>query len=360
VPTFQLNSTTPFLLHAGGASKSVIIANQDTTNGILLGSELGIYAAQASGTTGGILTTPEVTEVVPGQSYTFDGDDDIYGIALNGNPVVNVAEKAQNTQVALAGTNLVTPSTPLSFAKQQFFVGVSNNFMVGPARLNQPSYEMQVQVSTNSSATVPFIDMYVIWADSISGFIVAEEEWVLPANAPFGSPNVYTIKGPTKGDTLSMNFVNPDPGFTIEINFAVVVNSRSLLRDRIYTLSYSAPPGYVGPNVHGFADIIASIDGMSVAPGTQARLLPPYAGDVWLWVDQAGNTAANASFVLQAAPTSLLGTAPFFGAMPTGGGPGGSGTVIRFPRAPVLLTYTNSGTSTSTVDAKVIALDERN
>lgn len=361
MPTFQIGTATPFMLYAGGSAKSVIIANQDTTNGIIVGNELGIYAAQAAGS--GILTTPDITEIVPGQSYTFDGTDDIYGLALNGNPVVNVAPRATGTQVALAGTALVTPSTPLAFAKSTFFVGVSNNHIAGPTMLNQPSYELQVQFATNVAATVPFVDMVVIWNDTVSGLVVAEEEWVLACGTPFGSPNVYTIKGPSKGDQVTINFINPDPGFTQQITFTMLVNSRSLNRDKIYTLAYTAPPGFTGPGVPGagFTNVIATVNGMNINGGSsQSRLFPPYAGDVWFWVDQQGNTSANANFQLQVAPISIFGSAPFFGAGPSGGTPTGQGTVMRWPRGHVLLTYTNGGGSPSTVNAKVIALDENN
>lgn len=362
MPTFQLGTVTPFLLYAGGSAQSVIIANQDTTNAVIVGSELGIYAAQAA-SGGGILTTPDITEIVPGQSYTYDGSQDIYGLALNGNPVVNVAPGAQNTQAALAGTNLVTPSTPLAFSKSTFTVGASSNHLAGPTMLNQPSYELQVQVGTNVAATVPFIDMIIIWNDSISGLVVAEEEWVLGAGAPLASKNVYAIKGPSKGDQVTINFVNPDPAFGIQITFTLLVNSRSLNRDKIYPLAYAAPPGFTGPGIAGggFTDVIATVNGMTVAGGgSQSRLFPPYAGDVWFWVDQQGNTAANANFQLQVAPTSIFGTAPFFGAGPSGGTPTGQGTVMRWPRGHVLLTYTNGGGSPSTVNSKVIALDENN
>jgi hypothetical protein len=361
MPTFQIGKSTPFLLHAGGSANSVIIANQDTTNSIIVGSELGIYTAQSSGTTGGLLSTPDITEIVPGQSYTFDGSQDIYALAVTGNPVVNVAPGAQNTQVALAGTNMVTPSTPLAFAKSTITVPPNGNHILGPTMLNQPSYELQVQVSTNVAATVPFIDMTVIWNDTVSGLVVAEEEWVLGANSPIGTPNVYVIKGPTKGNQVTLNFVNLDSGFGIQNTFTMVVNSRSLNRDKIYPLSYAAPPGFVSSGVAGFTNVIATVNGMNVpASGSSSRLFPPYAGDVWFWVDQQGNTAANAFFELQVAPTSFFGSAPFFGAGPSGGTPTGQGTVMRWPRGHVLLTYTNNGVSPSTVNAKVIALDENN
>jgi hypothetical protein len=191
--------------------------------------------------------------------------------------------------------------------------------------------------------------------------VVAEEEWVLGAAAPFGSPNVYSIKGPTKGDQVTLNFINLDPGFSIQTTFTMLVNSRNLNRDKIYTLSYAAPPGFIGPNVPGFTDVIASVDGANINAGnTITRLFPPYAGDVWFWMDQQGNTAANCFFTLQVAPTSFFGTAAFFGASQAGGPATGTGSVIRFPRGHVLMTYTNNGVSPSTIDCKVIALDENN
>jgi hypothetical protein len=184
---------------------------------------------------------------------------------------------------------------------------------------------------------------------------------VLAANTPFGSPNVYAIKGPSKGDQVTLNFINLDPGFSIQTTFTMLVNSRSLNRDKIYPLSYTAPPGFTGAATPGFTNVIASVNGMNVAAsGTASRLFPPYAGDVWFWVDQQGNAAGSAFFELQVAPTSFFGSAPFFGAGPTGGPPTGQGTVMRWPRGHVLLTYTNNGVSPSTVNAKVIALDENN
>jgi len=358
MPTLNLSTANPMLLHPGGSGKPVVIANQDPTFAILIGPELGLYAAQAAAG-GGTYTDPNITVIYPGQSYTFTGENDLYGLATGGSPQVNIAEDANNTQGALNGTSLVSAGTLVS-PKTQYLVSAAGNTMVGPLEFNQAGYEMQIQCSINASATIPFLDMQVMWSDSVTGQVVAEEEWV-PGCGPLGTPNLYTLKGPTKGNQLSLNLVNLDPGFVLHTQITVIVNSRQWMRDRVYTLNFTAPPGYVAPGVLGSTDVVGSINGMSVAPSSsQARLFPLYAGDVWFWVDQMGNAGGNSNFTLQVAPTSFFGNSAIFGAGPSGGPPSGSGTVMRWPRGHILMTYSNTGTSTSTVNCKAVALDERN
>lgn len=357
MPTLQLSTSNPLPLHNAMTGTPVTISNQDVTNVVLIGDELGLFAAQ-NAVGGGAFTYPNITVLLPGQAFTFTDGIELYGLAVTGTPTVSIAEGTTSTAGALSGTSMVSASSLLN-PTTIYHVSAAGNTLISPMLLNQNGYELQLKINVNPSSTVPFLDMFIMWSDSVSNQVVAEEEWVLAAG-PTGSGNVYSIKGPTKGDTISFNLVNLDPTFIINAQLTLLINSRQWLRDRIYTLSYTAPPGFAIANTRGFTDVIASVDNLTVHPGTKQILFPPYAGDVWLWVDQQGNTSANANFFLQVAPTSVFGTAAFFGANPSSGPPTGSGAVTRFPRGHVLMTYTNGGSVDSTVNCKVIALDERN
>lgn len=362
MPTIALSTNNPTQLHFGGTGRTVVIANQDPTNTVVTGSEQGIFSAQAS-VGGGVFTDPTLTMIAPGTSYTFDGAEDIWGIALSGAPNVNISVGSLGTQSSFAGTNFVSPSTLINPGgiRQKISISGGNNFIIPATLLNQAGYELQIQLGINAGSTEPFIDMFMMWSDSVSGLTIATEEWVLAAG-PSGNANIYMIKGPTKGNELSINLVNLDPTFTITAIVTVAVNSRGWTRDRIYTLQFNTPPSFPGNAAgRGFTNVIASVDNQVIHAGnTLTRILPPYAGDVWLWVDQQGNAAGNSNLTLQLTPTSVFGTASIFGASPSGGPPSGVGIVKRFHRGHVVLNYANTGSVDSTVNIKVIALDERN
>lgn len=360
MPTIALSTANPTQLHFAGTGKTVVIANQDPTNSIITGPELGIYVAQAAANSG-VLSDPSITVIAPGTAYTFDGADDIWGIALNGSPQVNISVGSLNTSSAFAGTNFVSPSTLIgSGVKQVFAISGGGNQIIPPTSLNQAGYELQVQLGINNASANPFLDMIMTWSDSVTGLVVSTEEWVLAAG-PNVNNNIYMIKGPTKGDQLSMNLINLDGAHTLTATVTVAVNSRGWTRDKIYTLAFNNPPGFTSAGGRGFTNVIATLDNLSIGAGNSvSRILPIYAGDVWLWVDQQGNAAGSANLTLSLVPTSIFGTASIFGASPSGGPGSGTGIVKRFPRSHVLLTYTNGGTVSSTVNLKVVALDERN
>lgn len=359
MPTITLNTANPMLLHSGG-QKPVTIANQDPTFPIIVGPELGIYAAQAEAG-GGAYTDPRITVIPPGNSYTFDGTDTLYGLATNGAPQVNIAYNTYGIQTSLAGTNFVSPSTLIGTGVQQVFkITGGNNLVIPPAMLNQPGYELQVQLGINAASTEPFLDMFMMWSDSVSGLVVATEEWVLAAG-PNVNNNIYMIKGPTKGNELSLNLVNIDPSLTMTVTITIAVNSRGWARDRIYTLAFNNPPGFTSAAGRGFTNVIATMDNLTITPGNNIqRILPIYAGDVWVWADQQGNAAGNSNLTLSVLPSSIFGSGNIYGVSPSGGPPSGVGIVKRFPRGHILMTYANTGSVNSTVNVKVVALDERN
>ena len=266
----------------------------------------------------------------------------------------------QNSADDIAQTGaplLVVPATPI----EQVTITVAHNqkILFPNIPINQLGYEIHLETSIPGAATNPFLDIDMQWQDANSGLIVAEEKWILPA-ATGPASNVFVGMGPTKGSQLVMSVKNLDGAQTATVLVVFMLNSRIYSRDRWQQVVTNNPPGYTYLGDDSLYDVIGSLSALNINAGnSQARLCPLYHGDVSFYMDQLGNAAAVSLLELQAAPTSTFGTSAFWSASPAGGVGQGVTQILRFPRAPVLLTYTNNGTAVATVNAKIIALDER-
>lgn len=238
-----------------------------------------------------------------------------------------------------------------------YFLNGGANRTFGPFTVNQIGYEIFISAKIAAAATVPFLTATLTWFDGAGSFVVGQEEWIIPCGNTTAS--IITGSGPTKGAIGQLFITNLDPSAQATITNVMFQNSRVYIRDRWIENTVGDVPGFTSSGGNALAGILASLNAVTVGIGaTVTRLFPLYAGDVWFYLDQGGAGAANFSFNLRPAPISFLGSGVMHSGNPSGGVGTGQGVVLRFPRAPIELQMTNSGTVASTVNCKVVQLDE--
>lgn len=224
--------------------------------------------------------------------------------------------------------------------------------------ISQLGYEIQISTTIGSGSTTPFVVTDLSWIDPTSGLAVAEEQWILPC-ADSDNINTFNGTGPTKAGELTVTLTNLDAAAEATVTIVMLANSRVYIRDRWIQTVDNPSADYPIVGGRPFSNVIASYSNQSVPAGESISvLLPLYAGDVSWYIDQLGVTAADIVAKLQVAPTSRFGTASFWSGSPSGGTGSGIYQLMRWPRAPVLLTVVNNGGVTSTINLKAIALDE--
>lgn len=265
--------------------------------------------------------------------------------------------QAHASAIAVTGAPLLTLGGTL-LTSTTFTLAGGQAQATAALPITQLGYEVQVKLSTGSTATVPFVDVTMQWSDGAGNNVVAQEKWMLPCGS--AANYVMTGSGPTKGGSLVVKLANQDPAVTATVTVVVLVNSRVYTRDRWVANAIVTVPGFTLPGGDPLRDILATIDGVVVTPGTSiSRLFPPYAGDVMVYAEQVGVGAANSAAKLQVAPTSVFSTGDLYSSAPTGGVGTGVSTIVRLPRACTLFNFNNSGTVNATVTAKAVMLDDR-
>lgn len=251
--------------------------------------------------------------------------------------------------LALAGTLLTSQVFTLTGGQTQ-------NSAVIP--ITQLGYEISLSCQIGNAATVPFVDAILLWMDPTGNVTIAQEKWILPCQ----STGSFTITGtgPTKGAQLKLRLVNEDPAVTATVTAVILTNSRVYTRDRWIPSGLSAVPTFTTAGGDPRTEALALIDGLSVPNGTTAtRIFPTYHGDVLLYVDQAGVSAANSTASLSLVPSGSLGAAALWSGQPTGGIGLGTDTLLRLPRAPTLFKFVNAGTGAGVLNVRLIMLDDR-
>jgi hypothetical protein len=135
---------------------------------------------------------------------------------------------------------------------------------------------VSVSVQAVAASNFPFGRMVLTWSDSISGNTVALDTWVLAGGS--GVAQQYIGTGPTKGDTLTIEFFNDDPVNAMQVAMSVVENSRVFVRDDWRNLSTLTVPSVIKTNYSLGAGILGNPITTTNAGLTAARYLGLYAG----------------------------------------------------------------------------------
>jgi hypothetical protein len=218
-------------------------------------------------------------------------------------------------------------------------------------------YELRLTTGTLAAGTNPFGKLTLIWTESISGLVVAQENWYF-GQGQAASKTVLRGTGPTKGDTLQIIITNLDT-VSVYYTYVIVQNSRVYSRDNIYQIgnaSYLPTPAFNAPDSIEMEALIVATRSHSLATGVADQvLLPLYSGKAHL----SGTTGSNGSdgeFQLSySAADPSASTGIIIDAYTNS--QGHLDTDITIPRASCLLIMTNHNASTKTLKYTLTALE---
>jgi hypothetical protein len=239
--------------------------------------------------------------------------------------------------------------------------------VAGYAIANGLSYDLVVKLTAGASSTSPWLKLRLQWydSDSTSALIVAEEQWSLPMGASTSNGTIIRGTGPQRGGYLQIEAINTDSvTCTIQAQSNSVgrtVNTDNLQWDAISSVDV---PGYtLAPDGLGFTNCLGAVTSTPCPaasggnPGTLSFLFGMYAGTAYVRFGSGASTPVI-EVTLYPQPTSafgstLVGETLTGQADPTIGD--FTGTVI-LPRAPCLVTFSNSDTVAHDVSAMIIAM----
>jgi len=394
--------TDAALIWAAGDGRA-FIANRDETNTVITGQTNGISSAD---------NAHDILDPLGG--FVADGSVNVYARALSGKNViidaipgamfwapspvqaaVQIAELGlateanQTTQIGVAGntntilgspaqdgtvslvnTTLGAPaqdgsvialpggifatgvplySKPSVFAsRSNLSVPAASTRTIGPGTVGQIGYEVGFTVSGSASGH-PFVTVTMTWVDSVTGLLVAEEIWVLPAGSVNGL--TYYGTGPTKGDTLTVSIANNDPTTALTVSCVIATNSRLYTRDDWRQQNIDTVIGFTNPNADQLMNLLAFTQPTIAAGNNITRLLPLYAGRVFITAQS--NNAPGVVTISALDPNFPTVTPPIYENTIGNGLGNGINAGIDLPRCPCTIFLSNTGTGSSIFQATV-------
>jgi hypothetical protein len=330
------------------AGTPALLENRDLATAVYLGGDEGMDPAGN-----------DVAILDPLGTKSFDGSADQWAMTQAGAAVVSSIPGATGSTpsaVAIA-TEIVTSGLALAIAQEVGATGVplltkSTNIdsqtavpvaagggkvTRGPFLTNQVGYEIAISVQCNAGATSPFFEADLLWSDSVTGQNVAEEIWQMGMSS--GAPQQFFGTGPTKGDTLTISFTNPDPVGPATFSYSINANSRVYTRDDWRQRTINTVPGFNQANYNQRGSILIGTAPSVPAGGSVIRIMPLYAGNVTVCLasqGQAGGVLIEPLDVLGGIPGVPLAA---FNIVANGVATGQA----ALPRSPCLLIIQNTG-----------------
>lgn len=265
--------------------------------------------------------------------------------------------QAHATQIAATGVPLLRATNNLGNTFGTTLAGGASTQLVPSVAVNQPGYEVTVEVSMPaSSGTIPFVHIALLWWDSATGLFGNRRDVVLPAGNAGANLLTCYMFGPMHSDMFRVDAINLDPAITATLNWTVNQTSHVFERDQAYQYSYAgtAPNGFSNPGgvpTTGFVAYSAPTIG---ANSSSSVLCALYAGDVILDVDNSGSAQAvdvvlldPAGYATGAANRKIFKTTVASGAEMS--------SQLALPFSPVLLKLANNSTVAGAVPVVTIS-----
>lgn len=305
MPIINVTANAPVkLCEADG--NDVLIVNRDIVNELLIGPGPEIFG-----------NNPNSIDIIdPLGSQVFNGKEEVWGILPPGvNGFIQVGIKPNSSywapspaQVAAQinalglmkdstgqAINNTTGNLPVSMSttgipllnfRNSFTIPAQNvaslaTITLGPFGFNQPGYDIAfLAVSANNAANFPFFAWEMIWTDSSTGVVVAQEFWSLGLGN-VGSPILYLGNGPCEADQLTITIFNPS-NFNAQFSSITLSQASRVFGQRHHWTSGQnlnfGVPGFTAANYNPTGNIIVST-APSIGAGSSAnRILPLYVG----------------------------------------------------------------------------------
>lgn len=259
---------------------------------------------------------------------------------------------------AIAGTGAPLLALPTSVAATGSYplAGGATTTTPGVA-MSQIAYEVLATVSFATAPVTPFVSFTANWFDTTGTILLDSQSWILAG----GTGTIYstTITGPAEGALLQIVLANLDNVVTATVSLTVLTTSRPRSRHRGLGAHNATPAGYTLAGQQSPYNVLCAISNKTIAAASQlVRLLPLYAGDVFISINVSGAGNDNAKCSLTPAiPVGVPTVQCWWGTS------GGAITnlaqgIIRLPRAPCQLEIDNTATTVATANISVVALDE--
>lgn len=167
--------------------------------------------------------------------------------------------------------------------------------------INQPGYEIFIDVKCAAASTTPWVGVIMQWLDSVTGQVVAIEHWYLTGgSATFQN---FTGTGPTKGNQLQLLVINGDAANSTSISVIMLQNSRTYVRDDWRNETYGNIPNFTAGTSDGPGNVLFATFSAVSANGTVTRVMPLYAGIVQaIFLTQTG----AAQFAIFSTPQATM------------------------------------------------------
>jgi hypothetical protein len=275
---------------------NVTVCNFDLTRNIYVGYQSGLAAAAQDAISipplgAAVIDTSSLSyivapaagmtaQLIPGAAQWTPSPAQvaaqISALGLAKDSTVSAVETAVNgvpAGIAVAGVPLLTAATAASTGSGT----IASAATLAPAAFTvaQIGYEFVVNLTIPAAATIPYAQAVLSWSDSATGLITGQEEWWLAAGT---SMQQFIIRGPSKGDTLTLTIKNFDPAQSMTYSYAVLTVSRIYTRDTGLQLSYAGVPANTNGNGDPRSNQLMTA-GPTIAMGlTDTRILPLFSG----------------------------------------------------------------------------------
>lgn len=235
----------------------------------------------------------------------------------------------------------------------------------GAFSINQPGYEIQINVAT-LGGTAPACSVELQWFDSSFGGLVDDEVYYFLS----GNLNGHLIhgRGPSKGDQVVAIIKNYDPTSAVTFSYTLLQTSRVFTREFWKTTT----KGGVNPVFPGFtatpqnlpANVLCAQSVSVPASGSSSFMLPLYTGTVRL-IGSASATVGTQQWEVIDVTEQVAGAQTFsvVGNGETGYAPNGPGSAylpdVPLPRAQCKMTLINTATTAQIMNTNIIAKEDR-
>ncbi len=235
--------------------------------------------------------------------------------------------------------------------------------VAGYAMADGLSYDITVNLIAGSGSTVPFVQLLLAWfdSDSASAQSVARQAWLLPMGASGTIGTNIRGRGPQTGQYLKISAQNLD---TVTCTIQVQVNSVSrTVADHRWLWdaagSQNVPTYNLVPDGLGIANCLGAVQSFSVpANSSKSWLCGLYSGRAYVRFGSGASTPVI-EVTLTPQPQSVFGSV-LLGEELTGQADPDIGDFtgeLILPRAPCLITFTNTDSSAHDVSAMITTLD---
>lgn len=219
-------------------------------------------------------------------------------------------------------------------------INPSGQYSTGLFSMTKPGYVIWMTAIMAANAANPFCQVDLTWRDSVSGNLLGQEEWVIPAGTPLALRT--NGRGQAKGDQLNVLFTNLDAAQSVTIHLAVYETTFAAARDDLRSdMNANWTTTAAGITAAPCARLSNTLfQGNPTIPASSFKSFQMglYAGQVNAFEQDGG--ASPCKVTIQ--PTQLLETAS--AAVPVvefAGSAVGVGVNVPLPRQPCLVVISN-------------------